>query len=204
PIFKGKKGLLYSVYKQQYLELIEDGEYQKAFTILNRRLKPLESQQSCAGEFRDLCYLLTAKSVQDAAMFRNWDGIVSAREKLVEYLQRVLEFEVEDRDRLSVHVPPNRMIELFRQAVAYQINTCNYRVGEALPTVPSLLEDYTPVLIPNAPKRRFVGHQDNVKCVTYIGEYATYVASGSSDNTVRIWDTETGECVSVLEGHKSR
>jgi WD40 repeat protein len=30
------------------------------------------------------------------------------------------------------------------------------------------------------------------------------IASGSSDNTVRLWATETGECRAVLSGHTSR
>lgn len=35
------------MYKQQYLELLEKQEYQKAFTYLTKRLKPLEAYQSC-------------------------------------------------------------------------------------------------------------------------------------------------------------
>lgn len=29
------------------------------------------------------------------------------------------------------------------------------------------------------------------------------LASGSADNTVRIWDTETGSCVRTLTGHSA-
>ncbi|KAJ1909258.1 hypothetical protein H4219_006429 [Mycoemilia scoparia] len=205
-IFKAKKGLLYHVYKQQYLELIEDGEIQKAFTILNRRLKPLEMQQLCGGEFRDLCYLLTAKSIQDSPTFRNWDGIASSREKLVEYLERILDFEFEEKDSGAfVHVPPNRLVSLLSQAAAYQINTCSsHKSGQDIPIITSLLDGYAPKRVPNAPRSVFRGHRGNVKCVTYVGEYCSYVASGSSDNTIRIWDTDTGECKSILTGHTSR
>ncbi|KAJ2462010.1 hypothetical protein GGI02_005559, partial [Coemansia sp. RSA 2322] len=79
---KDKKHILHSVYKQQYLELTDDNETQQAFTTLGKHLKPLEAQQSVHGEFRDVCYLLTTKSIQDALAFRNWDGIASARERL--------------------------------------------------------------------------------------------------------------------------
>ena len=75
---------------------------------------------------------------------------------------------------------------------------------EAVPSVATLLDDYAPHKIPNTPKGIFRGHRGNVKCVAYISEYANYMASGSSDNMVRIWNTETQECVGVLEGHKSR
>ncbi|KAJ2790619.1 hypothetical protein GGI18_001687 [Coemansia linderi] len=200
---KDKKHILYSVYKQQYLELIDDNEPQKAFTTLNKHLKPLEAQQSVHGEFRDLCYLLTTKSIQDAPAFRNWDGIASARERLAEYLQSILEFEIVGRESEHQHLRPNRLVTLLRQAVAYQIESCQYH-SEAVPLVPSLLTDYAPVVVPNAEQTSFVGHLGNVKCTAYVGPYAQLVASGSSDNTVRIWNTDSAECLATLRGHTSR
>ncbi|RUS25142.1 WD40-repeat-containing domain protein, partial [Jimgerdemannia flammicorona] len=47
------------------------------------------------------------------------------------------------------------------------------------------------------------GHRGNVKCIEFVGEEGRSIASGSSDNTLRIWDTETS-AVTVLEGHTSR
>ena len=49
-------GFLYAVHKQEYLELIERQEYQKAFAYLNTRLKPLEALSTASGkaEFADL------------------------------------------------------------------------------------------------------------------------------------------------------
>ncbi|KAJ2506971.1 hypothetical protein IWW47_001326 [Coemansia sp. RSA 2052] len=202
---KDKKHILYSVYKQQYLELIDDNEAQKAFTTLNKHLKPLEAQQSVHGEFRDLCYLLTTKSIQDAPAFRNWDGIASARERLAEYLQGILEFEIVGREseQHHQHLRPDRLVTLLRQAVAYQIESCQYH-ADAVPLVPSLLADYAPVVVPNAEQGSFAGHLGNVKCTAYVGPYAQLMASGSSDNCVRIWDTDSAECLATLRGHTSR
>ncbi|KAJ2773346.1 hypothetical protein IWQ57_001335, partial [Coemansia nantahalensis] len=200
---KDKKHILYKVYKQQYLELIEDNESQKAFATLNKHLKPLEAQQSFQGEFRDLCYLLTTKSIQDAPAFRNWDGIASSREKLAEYLQNILEFEIVGRESEQEHLRPNRLVTLLRQAVAFQIQSCQYR-SEAIPLVPTLLTDYAPVVVPNTERHTFAGHLGNIKCTAYVGMYGRYVASGSSDNTIRIWDTESAECAATLRGHTSR
>ncbi|KAF9022717.1 hypothetical protein BGZ52_000694 [Haplosporangium bisporale] len=148
PLFKNQKSFLFAVYKQQYLEYIEHREMQKAFTFLQKRLKPLEQHQKTPIEFKDLCYLLTTKSIHDAPSFKNWEGIAQGRDKLVEQFQSMLEVENSVKDG-SVYVPPNRLLNLLRQAVAYQI-----------------------------------------EC--------------SSDNTLRVWDTESGNCLHILEGHSSR
>jgi COMPASS component SWD3 len=91
---KGYKSLLYAIYKQQYLELVDRQEYQKAFTLLSRRLKPLENMQATQHEFKDLCYLLTCKSIQDAPSCKDWEGVMASREKLIEQFHTVL-FELE-------------------------------------------------------------------------------------------------------------
>ena len=44
-----------------------------------RRVQPLESHASSSADFKDLCYLLTCKSVQE--VLRDWGGIISAREQ---------------------------------------------------------------------------------------------------------------------------
>ncbi|PVU98683.1 hypothetical protein BB559_001374 [Furculomyces boomerangus] len=201
--FKSKKGILYRVYKQQYLELIEEGEFQKAFSILTKRLKPLERHQTFTGEFRDLCYLLTAKSIQDAPLFKGWDGILSARQKLADDLQSVLELEIGDREVDNIHVPRKRLTTLLSQAVAYQIESNRYHV-EPHPSINTILVDYEPIIVPNTAKTTFTGHQANAKCVAYVGDDGDFVASGSSDNTIKLWNVETGECISTLYGHTSR
>lgn len=96
---RNNKAFLYSVYKQQFLEMVDAGELQKAFAFLTKRLKPLENMQSSPDEFRDLCYLLTCKSVQDAPSFRNWEGIGPSRESLLERFQSMLEIETQDTQR---------------------------------------------------------------------------------------------------------
>lgn len=44
-----------------------------------RRVQPLESHASSSADFKDLCYLLTCKSVQE--VLRDWGGVISAREQ---------------------------------------------------------------------------------------------------------------------------
>ena len=47
------------------------------------------------------------------------------------------------------------------------------------------------------------GHTDWAKSVSF-SPNNKYVVSGSSDNTVRIWDVESGDCIKTLEGHTNR
>ena len=63
--FQQQKTFLYAAYREQFIELIEAQESQKAFTHLTKRLKPLEAAASSLGEFKDLCYLLTCRSVHE-------------------------------------------------------------------------------------------------------------------------------------------
>ncbi|ORY96519.1 WD40-repeat-containing domain protein [Syncephalastrum racemosum] len=202
PIVKNHRYYLYSIYKQQYLEYIERREIQKAFAFLNKRLKPLEHIQTKPNEFKDLCYLLTAKSIHEAPSFKNWEGVMAARENLVEQIQNMLDFETVDRNG-GRYIPPNRLITLLRQAVAYQIEFSRYHPKVA-PTVDSLLEDYSSFVIPNSLAANLCGHRNNVKCVEFLGEEGREIVSGSSDNTLRIWGTDSSECHAVLEGHRSR
>ena len=202
PLIRNNKSFLYAAYKQQYLEYIEHHEIQKAFTHLNKRIKPLEQLQMTPSEFKDLCYLLTAKSVQDVASFRNWEGIPPAREKLAELFQSMVECDEADRDE-SKFVPPNRLLSMLRQAIAYQVESSRYQRTVA-PKIHTLLHDYTPTVVPNASKSVFTGHKGNVKCVEFVGDDGRFIVSGSSDNSCRLWHTETGKSLGTLEGHTSR
>lgn len=103
----------------------------------------------------------------------------------------------------SVHVPPNRLLTLLRQAVAYQIEFSRYhpRVAPCVNmyvifikniikinlwsfvlknySFDSLLQDYTSFIIPNAICATLSGHLGNVKCVEFIGEEGWEIVSGS-------------------------
>ncbi|TPX76023.1 hypothetical protein CcCBS67573_g02710 [Chytriomyces confervae] len=202
PIVKNQKAFLYAMYKQQYLEYIEHHEIQKAFTHLNKRLKPLEHYQTTPQEFKDICYLLTSKSVQDVPSFKNWEGIGPSREKLVDLFQIMVDSDTSNRQSAVSYIPPNRLLTLLRQAVTYQLEFSRYHPRVA-PKISTLLHNFEPVVIPNAVHKTFVGHKGNVKCVNFIGELGKQIISGSIDNKCHIWDTESAQCVGVLDGHSS-
>jgi WD40 repeat protein len=48
--------------------------------------------------------------------------------------------------------------------------------------------------------RIIIGHEDWVRTVVTLPDGR--IASGSKDGTVRIWETETGRCLTILQGHK--
>ncbi|PWZ01158.1 WD40 repeat-like protein [Testicularia cyperi] len=264
PLVKNHKAFLYAVYKQQFLEHIEHREFQKAFTFLNKRLKPLEHYQPHPSEFRDLCYLLSAKAVTDAPSFSAWEGIQPAREKLVTEFAAMLEQDwmekeaglpgsgvgigggsvgiggseksgsnradmagsssdpslLDDTGMLGAdgiptanavaaaangytYVPPHRLLTMLHQAVAYQVEFARYHPKKA-PVISGLLHDYTGFIVPNSVAHTMRGHRKNVKSVRFVGEEGRKLVSGSSDNTVRLWNSNTGRCEAVLEGHRSR
>ncbi|RKP12766.1 WD40-repeat-containing domain protein [Piptocephalis cylindrospora] len=223
PMFRQQKAFLYAVYRQQFLEYIDKRDHQRAFAHLTKRLKPLEHLRSTPDEFKDLAYLLTAKSVQDAPSFRDWDGIGPSREILVRKLQGMLDFDhatlsPSPSDPLFHRVPEHRLLTLLRQAVAYQEEFCRYHHPRPSPTgLSTLLADYESFVIPNTVDRTFQGHRGNVKCFTFAGLDGDKIVSGSSDNTIRIWDVMGGikseeedaeedeqEKKVVLEGHEAR
>eukprot|EP00741_Cyanophora_paradoxa_P003408 tig00000704_g3311.t1 len=201
--FKHFKVVLYAAYKQQFLELIEAQEYQKALSMLTKRLKPLESLQTHPNEFRDLAYLLTCKSVQDLPSFKGWDGVQHSREQLADQIQSMLDVESSTEISGAVRVPPSRLITLLQQAIAYQVEFSRYH-PTVCPRIKTLLHEYECFVIPNALRQTLKGSKGNVKCVEFLGEEGRMIISGSSDNHVRLWNTESGECVRVLQGHSSR
>ena len=202
-------GFLYAVHKQEYLELIERQEYQKAFAYLNTRLKPLEALSSASGkqEFADLCYLLTCKSVRDAASFARWEGVVASREHLADQFQMTREYETAHsaaRKFADVELlPEHRLVTMLQQAVAYQMEFGRYH-RKVVPKAHTLLDDYRCVVMPNAVHTSYVGHSANVKCVEFVGEEGLFLASGSSDNTVRIWHTDRSARQLDHEGKDTR
>ena len=107
-------------------------------------------------------------------------------------------------DSSSQEVPPGRLLDLLEQAVAHQINSCRYR-PKVLPPIATLLRDYECFVLPNALAHEYEGHASNVKCIAFVGSDGQFLVSGSSDQTVRVWQSglPAGDCL-VLKGHSAR
>lgn len=116
----------------------------------------------------------------------------------------MIDFDNADREG-SVYVPPQRLLTLLKQAVAYQIECSRYHnIQPTPPKITTLLHDHTPLFVPNTVYKTFKGHKANVKCARFVGDAGDMIVSGSSDNTCRVWKTSTGDCLGVLNGHTSR
>lgn len=72
------------------------------------------------------------------------------------------------------------------------------------PRIGSILSEYECFVVPNVQRHAMVGHTGNVKCTIFVGDEGLELASGSSDNTVALWETYSGARIGVLTGHTSR
>ncbi|KAJ1614335.1 coatomer complex beta [Cryptosporidium canis] len=54
----------------------------------------------------------------------------------------------------------------------------------------------------HSPKYSLTGHEGGINCLAYSPSIEKpYIATGSDDKTVRVWDYQTKQCVRVLSGH---
>jgi COMPASS component SWD3 len=197
--FKHDKAFLYQVHKQAFLEFIELGDYDRALKCLTQRLKPLESYVANANEFKELCYVLTCKSVQQSDAFRHWDGARgTSREKLVEQFESLLASEHLTATEPRA-VPPNRLLTIVRQALAYQIHTSRYH-PKLNPTITTLLDDFKCFVVPNAPRHIFRTPSANVKTIAFVGSAGWRIASASDDNVVCLWDAHGRDLSTTTNG----
>mmetsp|Transcript_12265 Transcript_12265/g.14808 ORF Transcript_12265/g.14808 Transcript_12265/m.14808 type:complete len:631 (+) Transcript_12265:56-1948(+) len=93
---------LYLLYRQEFLELVQTQQTQRALAFLNKRLKPLEGHlkerdgvEVKEGEFAELCYLLTCRSVRDSRLFSSWPGALRGRELLADEIVSMAQLEEE-------------------------------------------------------------------------------------------------------------
>ena len=98
-------------------------------------MKPLEGSAASRAEFKDLCYLLTCRSVHE--VLPNWEGATAAREALVTHFATMLELEErlqEGSDDLY-NLPERRLVKLLEQAAAYQVGRSSngHRAAAAAP-----------------------------------------------------------------------
>lgn len=114
------------------MPLTELGESQKAFNLLQKRLKPLEHYQPYPYDFYSLSYLTSAGTVHDVPSFKDWAGVEPEREKLVGMWRDLVEAEHlrpassgSDVGRVVAGshgtAEGGRLVQLLKQAGAWQV-----------------------------------------------------------------------------------
>ena len=86
-----------------------------------------------------------------------------------------------------------RHLCLARRRVLYE-KYFGMRIPSWIKTCPKVADNWSPCL------QTLEGHTDWVRSVAFSHD-GRRLASGSDDDTVRIWDTETGALQQTLEGH---
>lgn len=100
-------------------------------------------------------------------------------------------------------VPPHHLVHLLTQALEHQVSSSRYQPAVP-PRIGSILSEYECFVVPNVQRHAMIGHTGNVKCTIFVGDEGLELASGSSDNTVALWETYSGARIGVLTGHTSR
>lgn len=151
------------------------GESQKAFNLLQKRLKPLEHYQPVPYDFYSLAYLTSASTVHDAPGLRDWAGAGPEREKLVAMWRELTDGAQRgaaafgDAAAASSRVPKDRLLTLIKQAAAWQVTAAGPKTTGPV-NIETLFVDYTSPDIPSRLKLMVRGHRANVKCVDFVGD----------------------------------
>eukprot|EP01086_Lenisia_limosa_P005065 TRINITY_DN2117_c0_g1_i1.p1 TRINITY_DN2117_c0_g1~~TRINITY_DN2117_c0_g1_i1.p1 ORF type:complete len:598 (-),score=89.12 TRINITY_DN2117_c0_g1_i1:167-1960(-) len=181
------KGLLYAVYRQQFMELVHTGEVQKAFSHLTKKLKPLE--KSDPTEFLELCYLLTCKTGREAEVFRSWGpSVTDSRMELCKRVDSIVKTSTSAANFGDSRIPPSRLVNLLHQAVSHQVNTARQKPGHT-PIVKSLIEDACCLVVPNT----MVGvipttSTGSLKTAIFFGQDDSHILTGQSDGVLRMYN----------------
>lgn len=61
--------------------------------------------------------------------------------------------------------------------------------NQVIPQASTLAQDYHCPAVPNTPRDVYEGHTAGVKCLTFVGEEASLIASGAADGIIHLWPT---------------
>ncbi|KAL3905859.1 MAG: hypothetical protein SGPRY_010764, partial [Prymnesium sp.] len=136
---------------------------------LTKRLKPLETSAASEGEFRDLCYLLTCKSVQE--VLRDWEGVDSL---------------IEDYSCPLLPNATHAVLKGHKAAVKCITWLSDGRLASGCNDGTLRLWDASDQTCTNV----LEGHTGRVWDVSSNGEH---IVSASADGTVRLWRSSADE-----------
>jgi WD repeat-containing protein 26 len=176
--------------RQQYLELLEQGNNKQALTFLRSKLVVLEGDKD---ELHNLTNLLMY-TVDEIKTATQWDGAKGkSRSDLLHTLQGYMS--------PTVVIPPHRLATLLDQAKKAQIAKTNYWLEDKSF---SLYKDFADDIsaFPTVTTHILKDHEDEVWYLEFSHD-GKYLATSSADKTVIIWDVNDNFSLkSRLRGHE--
>jgi len=164
------------IYRQKFLELLEEGNKLEALECLRKELTPLDQSFS---KIQKLSSLIMCMDLAELRRTAEWDGAEGeSRKKLLEKLRKFIPS--------SALLPERRLEKLILQALEAQIKQCLYHNTSEQQL--SLFEDHicAPDHIPTSTKYILTNHKDEVWYVQF-SHSGKYLVSASRDKTAIIW-----------------
>ncbi len=103
---------------------------------------------------------------------------------------------VTDQRHVKTRVPLSRMSDIVVGPSSREMAVAYYRTANKIPRI-EIREVATHKVL-----TELVGHKKMPTCLAYAHD-GNRLLSGADDQTVRIWDPATSECLAVLEGHQA-
>ncbi|PVU96061.1 hypothetical protein BB559_002514 [Furculomyces boomerangus] len=186
------QSILFYIKKQQYLEALSSGKYKTAIKILQNELSTLNFHHKSLHQLTRLMLCTTTAEITEHI---GWLGnIKDSRQALLDSLHEFIPSDI--------MLAPHRLQTLFDQALEYQKSSCIYHVSDGKNT---LYFDHTCKHKPQfseKPSKIMFSHDDEVWFVVFSNN-GKYLASGSKDSTIIIWETENFDKYLTLKGHNN-
>jgi hypothetical protein len=113
---------------------------------------------------KELCYLLIGSTKE---LNKN---IQKGKKELIEKIQKYNKNIMKDKIEITENIIPNRLIQLIKQSIKYQIIKNNSNNKEINSRISTLFKDIESLVIPNKLKLSFnKDHKNNIKCIEYLG-----------------------------------
>jgi len=185
------KNIQFLIMTQKYLELLETRDLKMALLVLRNEITPLNQDIS---KIHRLSSLMMCASPEELRIKAEWDGKAGkSRKKLLHEIQKQIS--------PALMLPEQRMEVLLMQAIAFQRNSCQYHNTQD--NTFSLFQDHicNRNQVPNTALSTLKGHSDEVWYIDFSHD-GKWLASGSKDGTVIIWDIERLAAIHVLADHE--
>lgn len=189
--------LLYTILRHRFYELLLQGDTTTALQFLSTRLHEYRSHEDEPGDFDKLCLLVVEAA--SPSQIHQMPNLEQSLAQIIKAIDKVL--SKSDMPLVEEKPPPQRLIQLIKQAVTFQ-----YGTFPPEKQITSLITDFEPSVIPTGKPIQLdpsAVHTGAVKSIAFVPG-SNLLLSGSDDKTVCVWSAATKTCVGRLNGHNGR